>query len=203
MFTKYARGMVYWCNLPKYAYNTNVQSGRRPVIIISNNVGNIFSKNVIIVPCTTNIDKKPEQPTHIKVKLAEYSIVLCENILTISKELLNEFMGILDNSVMDEIDKRIKVALGLSDAGDITYTNDNEYEDITNDKNKKDVEPIKPKKNNSTTVKRGIKLSTIEDMKDFLEFFNTHSREETAEKYEIPNIGALMQRVNYYKRKIK
>ena len=45
MFTKYARGMVYWANIPKYDINPNLQSGRRPVIIVSNNVANCLSNN--------------------------------------------------------------------------------------------------------------------------------------------------------------
>ena len=117
MFSKFTRGMVYWCDLPKYEQNPNVQAGMRPAIIVSNNVGNVFSRNVTIVPCTTNLEKKAEQPTHVRLNLnnQDDSIVLCEMVLTVSKDLMKTFMGMLDETTMKEIDAALAVALNLVD----------------------------------------------------------------------------------------
>ena len=117
MFTRYMRGMVYWCDMPKYEKNPNVQAGMRPVIIVSNNVANCLSNNITVVPCTTNIEKNPEQPTHTILQLNKEnpSLVLCEDIMTINKDLLAGFMGMLDDKTMETINKCLMAALGLCD----------------------------------------------------------------------------------------
>ena len=104
-FTKYARGMVYWADIPKYDVNPNVQNGRRPVVIVSNNVANCVSNNVTIVPCTTNTDKNPEQPTHYIMALnsKEDSMVLCENPERMSKERLGTYLTTIPKEYMSQI----------------------------------------------------------------------------------------------------
>lgn len=122
MLSKYTRGMVYWCELPNW-YGDNVQSGKRPCIIVSNDVNNIFSNNIMIVPCTTNLNKEKSQPTHYTTKITKdvESVVLCESIFTISKHLLSSFIGVLDNNTMNEIDECIKIALGLTQLDMCTF----------------------------------------------------------------------------------
>ena len=96
MFTKYARGMVYWANILKYDINPNLQSGRRPVIIVSNNVANCLSNNITVVPCTNNTEKNPDQPTHYIIALnpKEDSLVLCEDIITILLQRLERLKNV-------------------------------------------------------------------------------------------------------------
>ena len=117
IFTRYMRGMVYWCDMPKYEKNPNVQAGMRPVIIVSNNVANCLSNNITVVPCTTNTEKNPDQPTHTILPLNKEnpSLVLCEDIMTINKDLLTGFMGMLDDKTMETINKCLMAALGLCD----------------------------------------------------------------------------------------
>lgn len=187
MFTKYVRGMVYWCDLPRYEQNPNVQAGMRPVIIVSNNVGNVFSKNVTIVPCTTNTEKNPEQATHILLNLTEDSMALCEMILTISKDLLKSFMGMLDEVTMRQIDKGIESALGLIDVP------------FPERKEKTEEETLQELQKTN----RGRRISSTSDMHAFVQYAATHSNKETMAEYGIPTSSAVSQRLNYYKRKLK
>lgn len=187
MFTKYVRGMVYWCDLPKYEQSPTVQAGMRPVIIISNNVGNVFSKNVTIIPCTTNTEKNPEQPTHIRLDLAEDSLALCEMILTVSKDLLKTFMGMLDEHTMKKVDEGIKSALGLIDVP------------FPEKKEKTNEEKLKEKQ----IINRGKRISTTSDMHAFVQYASTHDSKETMAEYGIPTTSAVSQRLNYYKKKLK
>lgn len=117
MFTKYMRGMVYWCDIPKYEKNPTINSGMRPVIIVSNNINNCTSGNVTVVPCTTNIEKNPNQPTHVILPLNKEnpSLVLCEHIITVCKDLLAGFMGMIDDVSMKKVDKGLMAAIGLCD----------------------------------------------------------------------------------------
>lgn len=76
-------------------YGTSVQSGNRPVLVISNDVGNQYSRTVI--PLTTKL-KRMDMPTHIilteedccmfQPQTLQDSVLLAEQITTISKSAL-------------------------------------------------------------------------------------------------------------------
>lgn len=193
MFTKYARGMVYWADIPKYDVNPNVQNGRRPVVIVSNNVANCVSNNVTIVPCTTNTDKNPEQPTHYIMALnsKEDSMVLCEDIITISKSLLAGFMGILDEHIMQEIDECLKVALNLTDV----------HNPLLGNTRRKDL-PEKVYTNKQEKRKTGKRVAGKIEMAKFLRFYEENGMEKTMEEYGIPTKAAVQQRLQFYRKRV-
>lgn len=92
----------------------HIQSGRRPCIVVQNNIGNINSPNVIVVPLTTSL-KKQSLPAHVVLRegdasLAKASMALCENPVCVSKERLGFYIGTLSNESM----KRVAVATVLS-----------------------------------------------------------------------------------------
>lgn len=94
----------------------SVQSGLRPVVVIQNNTGNRFSPTVIVATITSKIQKKREMPTHIVVDvdgLINESIVQLEQITTIDKKQVLDFIGTMPISVMEQIDLAIKVSLDL------------------------------------------------------------------------------------------
>ena len=193
MFTKYARGMVYWADIPKYDVNPNVQNGRRPVVIVSNNVANCVSNNITIVPCTTNTDKNPEQPTHYIMALnsKEDSMVLCEDIITISKSLLAGFMGILDEHIMQEIDECLKVALNLTDV----------HNPLLGNTRRKDL-PKKVYTNKPEKRKTGKRVAGKIEMAKFLRFYEENGMEKTMEEYGIPTNSAVQQRLQFYRKRV-
>lgn len=61
----YQRGDVVIIDVPMLA-NSHIQAGKRPWVIVQNNVGNQFSPTTIVVPLTTKI-KRLELPTHAAV----------------------------------------------------------------------------------------------------------------------------------------
>lgn len=193
MFTKYARGMVYWATIPRYEQNGNVQSGRRPVIIVSNNVANCLSNNVTVLPCTTNTEKRPDQPTHYIMSLnpREESMVLAEDIITINKNLLENFMGMLDEHIMKDIDKCIGAALGLIDIPNHLLGNTM--------KKQTDEERLEEKQK----INKGRRVSGPIEQQKFLHYYEQHGIEETMAEYGIPTKSACHQRVQWYKNKLK
>lgn len=111
---KYLRGQVWWQRPTTDKVIKGIQNAGRPVIIISNNTGNRFSPVVTVVPLTT-ADKK-ELPTHVKVYMDDdvtISTVLCEQLRTISTELLDKYIGTIDETKMTEINAAILTALGF------------------------------------------------------------------------------------------
>jgi mRNA interferase MazF len=82
------------------------QYGRRPVVILSNDLGNKYSPTILVAPFT-KIIKKPTLPTHIFVKKNKFlkydSLILLEQIRTIDKSRLIAYKGKLDNEILNKI----------------------------------------------------------------------------------------------------
>lgn len=110
----FKRGDVYMADLGPAVGSE--QAGLRPVIVIQNDVGNLHSPNVTIVPLTTK-DKKPNQPTHYRLWcvpcLKEQSTALGENVETISKERIIRYMGRVGRVQMQGIEEAVKNHLGF------------------------------------------------------------------------------------------
>lgn len=115
------RGDIWFADLGSHS-NSSVQSGCRPVIILSNNIGNIHADTVNIVPMTRHL-KKPDLPCHTEItpdhisdkrQFLEPSMVLAEQVTTISKSALRNYAGhIEDIEVMQRIDDVVAAQLGI------------------------------------------------------------------------------------------
>ena len=198
MLSKYIRGMVYYANIPNVIYAPSVQAGRRPVIIVSNDVGNIHSQNVTVVPCTSNISKKDSQPTHYTTRLKKDidTIVLCEDIMTIDKSCLESFIGVLDDYTMEKISEAIAIALG--------FTNLKVVPKINTLKAEKETQPV-PKqpekvaeKTTTNAIDRTIKTKAF--MKKFLEEMKEYGARHVAKKYGLASDSAAYQRALRYRK---
>ena len=111
------KGDIYYANLTPVVGSE--QGGVRPVLIIQNDIGNRFSPTVIAAAITSRQGKR-RLPTHIRLKdrlkgLHGNSIVLLEQVRTIDRARLREYIGRLDVGMMQEIDRGIAVSLGLGD----------------------------------------------------------------------------------------
>lgn len=93
------------------------QGGVRPVLIIQNDTGNYYSPTVIVAAMSGKIESKADLPTHYKVGtyagLKEESLVLLEQIRTIDKRRLNDYVGRLEQKDMEQVDRCLAVSLSL------------------------------------------------------------------------------------------
>ena len=113
MNVMFYRGEVY------YVYPTGNEIGSeqhagRPAIIVSNNHNNKNSSTLEIVYLTTR-EKKPMQ-THVHINAAgklQESTALCEQIFTVDKLRLNDYIGQLCDKEMQDIEFGLMVSLGL------------------------------------------------------------------------------------------
>ena len=109
----YERGGIYYADLPQYG--EHVQDGLRPVVIVQNNVGNTHSGTLIVVPLTTQYKNK--LPTHVYVGrfdgLKIGSTALCEQILTINKSMIREYIGQATSEIMSTINRALFFSLGF------------------------------------------------------------------------------------------
>lgn len=108
------RGQVYWLDFG--SPTGSVQAGRRPALVIQNDVGNSSSSTTIVAAMTTQL-RKP-YPFHVPVSAGESglpagSLVLLEQLQTIPQDRLVKMCGSLSPTKMTEVDAAIRVSLGL------------------------------------------------------------------------------------------
>jgi mRNA interferase MazF len=103
---------IYVADLP--LSGGSVQMGKRPVLIVQNDVCNLKSPNVIVVPITSKEKRwdwlHVELPTSTGIEKESYA--LCEQILTISKECLIKKIGELkDPELIRAVDQALQITL--------------------------------------------------------------------------------------------
>lgn len=115
MSGKIYRGEMYYADLNPVIGSE--QGGVRPVLIIQNDTGNFHSSTVIVAAMSGRINEKPNLPTHYKVRayagLKEESLVLLEQIRTIDKKRMQEYIGRLSKTDMKQIDRCLSISLAL------------------------------------------------------------------------------------------
>ena len=119
MLPSIKKGDVYLIDL-KNTY-ANVQSGKRPCLVIQNDFGNEYSPTIIVVPITTKI-KKTYMPVHVVIEKDSCSnkdreMILCECILTVSKEQIINHLRTFDENIMQRVNKALEVSLGIGVKG--------------------------------------------------------------------------------------
>ena len=76
------------------------------------------SPTVIIAPITSRVHTKAKIPTHTLIKdfdgLDKNSIILFEQIRTIDKQRLREYLGTLDRRFIHCADKALAISIGLA-----------------------------------------------------------------------------------------
>lgn len=106
------RGELYYAQLPINVGSE--QSGKRPVVIIQNDKGNEYSPTTIVALITSKLKK--HLPTHVQITnraLPYNSIILAEQVRTIDKSRLDNYIGRVSNKEMICIDKALSISLAL------------------------------------------------------------------------------------------
>lgn len=106
----YQRGDVVIIDVPMLA-NSHIQAGKRPWVVVQNNVGNQFSSTSIVVPLTTKI-KRLELPTHVAVTWGSLqpSMVECEQVRVVDVSDDWEYICTLPPEIMRHVDTALKNA---------------------------------------------------------------------------------------------
>ncbi len=107
------RGAVYLAKLD-HALGSE-QKGYRPVLVVQNDIGNIYSPTTVIVPISTK--KKCSLLTHISLNRHDFldydSIALVEQIRVIDKKRLVKYLGEISDIEMKKISNSIVVELDI------------------------------------------------------------------------------------------
>ena len=105
------RGDIYYINSLYTEVGCETRAGR-PAVIVSNDAFNEFSSVVEVVYLTTQ--PKKDLPTHVFIRSATYpSTVLCEQITSVSKERVGEYIGKLTKLEQLSVDNALTISLGI------------------------------------------------------------------------------------------
>ena len=109
------RGDIFYADLSPVVGSE--QGGIRPVMIIQNDIGNRHSPTVICAAITSKMNKA-KLPTHVEIDAKKYhlvknSVVLLEQVRTIDKHRLKDFICHVDNNMMLQVNEALKISLEL------------------------------------------------------------------------------------------
>ena len=109
------KGDIYWCDLGSNNVGSE-QNGKRPVVIIQNDVGNKFSPTVIVAVITSQMSKA-KLPTHVAVSstygLDKDSVILFEQLRTVDKRRLGDYVGRLDDKKEEQVKRSLMISMGI------------------------------------------------------------------------------------------
>jgi mRNA interferase MazF len=108
------RGQVYWADLSPVVGSE--QGGLRPVLIISNDLGNRFSPVVNVAPLTLQVEKakKVNLPTHAVIETPKGTqVVLLEQNRAIDKVRLGGKIMDISPKEMKKVNQALKVVFAL------------------------------------------------------------------------------------------
>lgn len=115
MKRKYKRGEIYYADLSPVVGSE--QGGYRPVLILQNNKGNKYSSTVIVASITSRLSKH-RLPTHVdmsSIRLKKHSIALLEQLRTIDKARMKEYIGKATKAEMKEIEAALLISVGIKE----------------------------------------------------------------------------------------
>jgi len=122
------RGSVWFADLaPRTTSNlvTSVQSGTRPVLVISNDLNNRFGTVITIIPFT-GAPKRLDMPTHVAVTPSDVrngyqpseiyeSTLLAEQITALDKARLVSYVGsVVNPTLMSQIEAALLTQVGIT-----------------------------------------------------------------------------------------
>lgn len=108
------RGDVFYADLPELE-DSNIQQGKRPIIIVANEWALKYSPVIQYIPLTTKTNKS-KIPVHVEVcaKFLKPSVALVEQVGCIDKKRLLEKIGALSDGDMFKIDCALMRQLNIN-----------------------------------------------------------------------------------------
>lgn len=108
------RGQLIWVDFKERS--GSCQSGKRPAVVIQNNVGNRFSTTTTVIPITTK--DKNNLPVHTKLKRSydianKGDVIMAEQLTVIDKSQILKIGDVLDNADIKAIEKTMLIQLSL------------------------------------------------------------------------------------------
>lgn len=112
---QYLKGEIYFADLEPA--RGSEQAGSRPVIVFQNESVSKFTRTVIVIPLTINLNRASLPTCTFILKgeggLKEDSVALCHQIRVLDSSRFTSFIGKLSASIIAELDKVVNFTLGI------------------------------------------------------------------------------------------
>lgn len=213
----YARGQIWNRKNDRNEEGRAVLKKRRPVIVVSNNVGNFFSGVVTVVPLTTSERLNPLDTQVSFLLNGKQNWALCEQMYCTSKDSLGSYIGTVGTSKMREIDEAIKMSVAsdleleeraaaitevVSDATAEELSDKLNESPVCVDAESADSEPdCKPKRKKSRYTDER-KLELLIAVEDNLKSGIT-TKNEVANSFGFSNWNSIMATARRFKRELE
>lgn len=128
------RGDIFYVYRNAYDVTGSEQDSGRPGVIVSNNIGNEKSEIVQVVYLTSQ--EKTPMPTHTEVVCKLPSVAICEQVCTVSKKRLGDYIKTCTDDEMRRIDECLRISLALDEPvkevqiADQTSVDQESYKDL-------------------------------------------------------------------------
>ena len=128
------RGDIFYVYRNAYDVTGSEQDAGRPGVIVSNNIGNEKSDIVQVVYLTSQ--EKTPMPTHTEVVCKLPSVAICEQVCTVSKKRLGDYIKTCTDDEMRRIDECLRISLALDEPvkevqiADQTSVDQESYKDL-------------------------------------------------------------------------
>lgn len=128
------RGDIFYVYRNAYDVTGSEQDAGRPGVIVQNNIGNEKSEIVQVVYLTSQ--EKTPMPTHTEVVCKLPSVAICEQVCTVSKKRLGDYIKTCTDDEMRRIDECLRISLALDEPvkevqiADQTSVDQESYKDL-------------------------------------------------------------------------
>lgn len=115
--SKVSRGQIWYAEFDfssQVGRNPNL-SKCRPYLIISSNEGNFSSDDIVALPISSNSAKSRVLSVNVQIILNDkVSYILCSKPTNLTKESLQSYVATVSDPFMEEVERSLLIALGMS-----------------------------------------------------------------------------------------
>ena len=203
---KFKRGQIWWYrSVGSNDGDTYNQGKPRPVIIMSNDLANTHSNCLLAIPVTTQIKK--DMPTHTEFKMnGNDCTALAENLMSVNTYKLTEYIGSVDDELLEKLQNNLMIALGLNVVSLNTLSEYPQEIDVetnssyclTNlecDKSTEDIVKVKPG--------RRSKFNSLESKIKYVQDYDNYGVDYVINKYNETSKSAVNNKIYRFKKTIE
>lgn len=203
---KFKRGQIWWYRSGGSNDGDTYNQGKsRPVILISNDLANTHSNCLLAIPVTTQIKK--DMPTHTEFRMnGNNCTALAENLMSVNAYKLTEYIGSVDDELLEKLQNNLMVALGLNTVSFDSVSNYFEETDIQETENYTECDlthDTELEEVNSKSRRKHSLFNSIEAKMKYIQDYETHGIDYVIKQYNEISKSAVNNKIYRFRKAIE